>query len=76
MDSDGVLALTSAGGIVTLTVGAVLARFLGWPGTGGATGTSPPALPWLAVAGFLAVALLAAVAWGNGLSNSRQRTYW
>lgn len=76
MDTDGLLALTSAGGIVTLAVGAVLARLLGWPGTGGATGTSPPTLPWLAVAGLLVVTLAVAVAWGNGLSDARQRTYW
>lgn len=76
MDTDGLLAVVSGGGIVTLAVGAVLARVLGWPEVGGATGTAPPTAPWLAVAGLLVVALVAAVAWGNSLSNSRERTYW
>ncbi|MEZ3114348.1 hypothetical protein RYH80_00205 [Halobaculum sp. MBLA0147] len=73
MNADRPLALFATGGVVTLVVGAVLARLLGWPA---GVGQPPSATGIVALAGLLVVALVAAVAWGVRGTASPERRYW
>jgi hypothetical protein len=73
MDLDRSLAVFTAGGIVSLSVGAVVARLLGWPA---GTGDPLAVTPVLAVAALVVVAVVAAVAWGRAGTDSGDRAYW
>lgn len=74
MDADRTLAVVSVGGVVTLVVGAVLARLLDWPTPAG--GASPSLLGVAAVAALLVGLVAAAVVWGRRGTDSPARNYW